>query len=39
LINKFLEGELAMIDDEVAENCPLISEKFKKLYAKLYTPK
>jgi len=34
-----LERELAMIDDQVAENCPPVSEKFEQLYAKLYSPK
>jgi len=37
--DEFLERELAMIDDQVAKNCPPISEKFEKLYAKLYSLK
>lgn len=33
----FLERELAMIDDQVAESCPAISDQYKKDYLKRFS--
>jgi len=35
-VDKFLERELAIVDDQVVEYCPPISEKLEKQHAKLF---
>ena len=37
-IDKFFERELVMVDDQVADICPPISESYEKFHAKRFPP-
>ena len=37
-IDEFFERELAMVDDQVADICPPISESYEKLHTKRFPP-
>ena len=38
-VDNFLERELSIIDDQVIDSCPPISENYKKLHAKQFSSK